>query len=375
MGDYASFLGLYKLFKKHCPDAQFSVLSRHPDDNFSNQFDVETLLNLDHSCKPESNGRIFNGFNEGDKQDHLHEIFHKMSRCDLLVLGNGRLFVDISLDFMAGPLSYFCILVMLAKFLNKPVVLYSVTLVQPRTEYGKKCLKFILQNAAKIIVREQFSALVAKQYIFDTEKVEVLPDIAFALDESDASGCGMPFEVDKNSMGVNFRGVSFSNAVGAEQLAKMTNRVTVLLDSTDKKLVFCNQGTYDIDSDITDDRKINQRVFQQLKPAHQTRCTLSNVKLSLANILYLYQKLDYLFTTRRHGFILSLTQATRSSLVCDEDNTAVMEESIPIRELYIRDGAPFIDPRVDFSRIEKYVSRLGSAVEAYPEKICEPLLR
>ncbi len=373
LGDYASFLGLYKLFKRYDSETQFTVLSRHPDDGFASQFDVGTLLNLDHSCKEKSRGRIFRGFNEGDSENHLHEIYLKMSECDLLILGNGRLFVDISLDFMSGPLSYFCVLVLLAKFLNKPVVLSSITLVHPETQYGRKCLKFILQNAAKIIVREQYSALVAKEYISENQKLEILPDVAFALDTSDASATGMPFEVGKNGLGVNFRGVSYTNVASEEQVAAMSNKVSLLLGSTDKTVVFCSQGTYDIDGDITDDRVINRRVYQNLAPMHRSRCFFNDTKLTLANMLFLYQKLDHLFTTRRHGFILALTQDTSSSLICSENNTSVVNESIPVRELYIREVSPLVDPCVRFSQVKKYITQLRDKVQAYPEKICESL--
>jgi len=92
-------------------------------------------------------------------------------------------------------------------------------------------------------------------------------------------------------------------------------------------------------------------------------------------MLFLYQKLDYLFTTRRHGFILALTQGTSSSLICNESNTSVVNESIPVRELYIQDAAPLVDPCVCFTRIERYMTHLRNEVQNYPEKICEPLFQ
>ncbi len=153
----------------------------------------------------------------------------------------------------------------------------------------------------------------------------------------------------------------------------MSSKVSLLLGSTDRSVVFCSQGTYDIDCDITDDRVINRRVYQNLAPMLRSRCIFSDAKLTLANMLFLYQRLDHLFTTRRHGFILALTQGTSSSLICSENNTSVVNESIPVRELYIREAAPLVDPCVRFSQVEKYIIQLRDKVQTYPEKICESL--
>lgn len=334
LGDYASFLGLYKTIRSRDPGAKFTVLSRHPEDQFGSQFNVNVLLNLDHSSKAASLGRVFNGLNEGDDNEHIVRILRQLSQADALVLGNGRLFVDIALGFMRGPLNYFALLVVLARFLNKPVILSSVTLVHPETDSGKDLLGLILGNADLVVVREQSSADVAYQYIANRSKVIVLPDIAFALSPADADMVNVPKEFE-GAIGVNFRGVNYTKSIDMESENSIKRRIMRLIDRTDLDVVFCHQCTYDIDEPTTDDRYINKMIYESLPKPYQARCHMFYEKWTLAQVLGQYAVLQYLFTERRHGFIMSLTQGTIASLICREKNTLAMSETIPIRELFL----------------------------------------
>jgi polysaccharide pyruvyl transferase WcaK-like protein len=364
LGDYASFLGLYKLLKTKCPETQFTVLSRHPKDNFAQQFDVETILNLDHSNKEKSIGRFFNGFNEGDTSDHLNIIREKLLISDCLIIGNGRLFVDISIGYMRGPLSYFASLITLAKFLNKPVVLNSITLVEPSTDGGKEILNFILKNSTLVIVREESSALVAYDYIKDKNKVKILPDIAFAVTLEDGTITDVP-EVFNESIGINLRGVNYSN-VGQENFLKRNiTKIENLLDSTDRDLVFCHQSTYDVDSKITDDRYVNKLIYDGLPTLYKKRCHIFNEKWTLAQTLGQYAKLSYLYTERRHGFILSLTQGTPSTLICHEKNTEVVKETVPIEDFFISPTQKFDYSESRIYDLENVLSKIRKDLPQY----------
>lgn len=366
LGDYASFLGLYKIIRSKHPNSEFVVLSRHPGDEFVNQFDVKALLNLDHASKKASIGRIFNGLNEGDDNKHMVEIFQRLSKSDFLVIGNGRLFVDIALGFMRGPLNYFALLVILARFLNKPIILSSVTLVHPKTELGKELLGLILKNASLIIVREQSSAEVAYQYITNRSKVRVLPDIAFALTPEDAELQRVPNEFN-GSIGVNFRGVNYANAIESEDEKNITQRITKLLDTTERDLVFCHQCTYDIDSNITDDRYINRKIYNSLPKSHKTRCHIFDNKWTLAETLGQYSKMHYLFTERRHGFILSLTQGTGASLICNEENSRAVMETVPLKKHFIFSSDDLCPADYDCNEIAKITCEIRKSLPEYEE--------
>lgn len=370
LGDYASFAALKSLFAQQDVKAKFSVLTRHPDDQFGREFDVEVLMNLDHASKAASLGRVFNGFNEGDETAHVRRIGETLGRADALLLGNGRLFIDLCLDFMRGPLNYFFQLVCLAKYLGKPVILYSVTLVEPDTEDGKTLLGFILRNSDKIIVREHSSLKVAERYVATRDKLVCLPDIAFALDRGDADAHGLPDGVPEGALGVGFRGVNYASEAGADAFAGMVESVRGLLDTYDRPVVFCQQQTYDVDSSVTDDRAVHRRIVQALPHAYRQRCVVYEQKISLANTLALYQKICHLFTMRRHGFILALTQGVPATLLCEEVNTRVVEETVPLAELFVGLGQPLNLPAAAVTaKLPALVAAVRERLTAYPGEI------
>ena len=104
LGDHGSLEVFQRDLKKLDPSSEIVVLSRHPDAEFDETYNVRSILNLDHKSKAESIGRWFNGLNPGDDTGHLKKIWEELASSDLLVIGNGRLFVDI-----AGATSLFCV--------------------------------------------------------------------------------------------------------------------------------------------------------------------------------------------------------------------------------------------------------------------------
>jgi len=368
LGDYASFLALYKLIKQRLPSSTFSVLSRHTNDQFGDEFDVETIMNMDHSSKRAAQGRIFNGFNELDQSEHLQAMLAELSGSDCLIFGNGRLFVDISLGFMSGPLNYFALLTILARFLGKPIVLSSVTLVHPTSDEGKELLGFILKNADLLLVREHSSAEVARHYIENTDKLFVVPDVAFAVTKADATTEGLP-EIPKGAIGVNFRGINYADSSGDAQFHRLAKKVMRLIDSENAPIVFCHQCTYDVDSSITDDRHANQMVYDSLPESYQKRCLISWNKWSLAQTLGIYSKLEHLYTERRHGFILSLSQGTPASLICNEKNTAVVSESVPLKGAFLGPEDHLDRAHYSHGMIEEILTNLRLQLDEYPSRI------
>ena len=364
LGDYASFLGLYKLIKSENPEAQFTVLSRHPNDLFSQQFDVRTIINLDHANKNESLERFFRGFNEDDTNEHLLKIIQELINCDCLLIGNGRLFIDIAIGYMYGPLNYFATLILLARFLNKPVVLISVSLVEPSTNIGKQILKFIIQNSTLIIVREESSSKIAKMYTKKNDKVKILPDIAFAITDKDASFKDIP-DVFNDGIGINFRGVNYNKDLNKALVKKNVEKVINLIDATDRNIVFCHQSTYDVDSELTDDRYVNKTIFDLLPKFYKERCHIFNNRWSLAQTLGQYSKLAHLFTERRHGFILSLTQSTSSTLICNEENTEIVKETIPNQIFYISDSEELLINNISTPNFDKILKNIRLDLPKY----------
>ena len=373
LGDYASLLGLKNLFSAEGLEPEFVVLSRHPDDGFSKQVGVKTILNFDYPSKELSMGNIFRGFNENDSVDHLQDIYTHLCNSDALLIGNGRLFIDITLDFMRGPLSYFVLLVTLAKMIGKPVIVFSMTLVEPETKEGREHLAFILQNASLVLIREVSSKNVADKYVENSEKIYVLPDVAFALTRDDAGGDDIEY-ADNNSIAINIRGINYDNQVNREKVLVYAKSLESILDRNDVSLLFCSQMTYDVDSKWTDDRHANRVVLGHMSDRHQGRCHLIDRRLTLQETLRLYQSISGVVTSRRHGFIMGLTQACRCMLVCEEKNTKVLNETIPIPELYFNDFSEFNSEKLqNYPDVGAVTDKLKAVLQKYPQLITQTI--
>ncbi|WP_350976659.1 polysaccharide pyruvyl transferase family protein [Shewanella sp. AC34-MNA-CIBAN-0136] len=369
LGDYASFLGLQNILGD---SYNFTVLSRHVDDSFSQEFNVSCIKNLDHETKNKSIGRMFNGFNSGDDNQHLINIYNEMIRSDAVLFGNGRLFVDISLDFMTGPLSYFSIIVILAKFMNKPIILYSVSLVHPKTENGKKHLKMILDNSNAVIVREISSAETASKYMSDSRKISILPDIAFSLPVI-GSQESIDFLLPDEFIVVNFRGLDFTSELSIKKIKDNANKVISLIERYQTKVIFISQCNYNVDNDLTDDRETNRKVYIEMPSKYQSQCLLVEDELSLKETLTIYKNATHTFTYRRHGFILALTQQTTASLICNEDNTKFVKDSISDPRFYLDDKSEFIIPTIDRVELARELTVMKVKCNQYKsiiENIC-----
>lgn len=380
LGDYASLKGLMKVLTGAGIQPDVTVLSRHPEDGFAEQLGVKVLRNLDHSSKEASRSRVFNGFNEGDDQAHLERIHEALANSDALVLGNGRLFVDIALGFYSGPLPYFALLVSLARFMNKPIIIYSMSLVEPVTDAGKEHLRFLLANADLVVVREASSWQVARKHLSDMEKVKVLPDVAFALDAGDAGNDDLLPSVWRGQtirpVAINFRTVNFDKLASEKDYLHLAGNITEWLQRyPERQLVMVPQATYNVDTPDTDDRVANQRVFASLPPYMQQRVHVVTEKPTLSQMLRLYQCVDGLFSARRHGFIMALTQGTPAGLFCHEKNTDYLRESLAFDALYLDgDELPAPDlggvPQTVWQQVEQARQQTHAYASMFTDVLC-----
>lgn len=326
LGDYASWLGLQKLLNQEFGHVEFTVLSRHPDDPFADFSGAEMLKNFDFDSRNESEGKFFRGFNIGDDQEHLIRINAALSRVDCLVIGNGRLFLDFAGGYFRGPLQYFALLVVLAKVRGIPVILSSVTLVRLASTWGKAVLRFILSNASLVLVREESSAVVARELLDVADHVFVAPDVALAVRPGDASACEFSKQAH-GSIAVNFKGVHESRRTDVGDYSSIAHSLKSLSD-LGRPLVFVNQCTYSTDSELTNDAWVAEQIISNLPKEMRRSAIVAPEDLSLSEVLHLYQGCEFLVTERRHGFLLGLTQGCPSALVGTETNSLVVSETL-----------------------------------------------
>ena len=194
IGDEAGFLSLVRIFEEGIGKCEFVALARHPSEKFKKDFRIKTIKNLDHASKEKAYGRFFNGFNFGDDTKHLELIKKELETSDLILIGPGRDLHDqgalhgieknIAPNFFQGVMSYYAIIVTLAKFFNIPVIIFSESLIPLITDFGTSQLKFLIENSLYCLFREKNSMNILKENNILKNNCHIVGDIAFYLDKT-----------------------------------------------------------------------------------------------------------------------------------------------------------------------------------------------
>ncbi len=318
LGDHASLVVFGDSLRKKLPDVRITHLSRHPDKEFDALYNVTSIKNLDHETRAASEGRWFNGLNPGDITTHLGEIRKELESCNLVVFGSGRLFVDISLDLFRGPLPYFALLTTLAKFFQKPIMVFGMTIVPCETEIGGKLTKFIVSNADAITVREEQSKIELKKLGIPAERVTVLYDPALGLEYRDRKQEGMSI-LKKEGIQLSMDNlVAFSvrslhtvllgrvhedESRFFKDLAQLCDNV---IDTLDVDILFVAQQTYGVDTSLEDDRNTAFAVREKMR--QKARAHVLRGEYNVEQTLALYQTSEFLISMRRHALAFAFTQ-------------------------------------------------------------------
>lgn len=294
------------------PDLEITLLARHPNKAFDELYGVKSIKNLDHNNKEESIGRWFNGLNPGDPTGDLKTIWGEIEESDLLIIG-GEPFLEISLGFYRGLAPYAALLVTLAKFLEKPVMIFGIHMGRPlETELGIELTKFCVSNADLVTVREDYSIKALKDLGISDRNIVALADPAFGLNPTESKEMGQTildtegilFKSDK-VIGITFRHMYWKWSASEWDLYSsiLADVYDYLIEELGVDLLFIPNCTYDIDNKYEDDRPAAEETVEKMKHkehAHQIRN-----KYNLIETLSLYRHIDMMFSNRRHCLIFA----------------------------------------------------------------------
>jgi polysaccharide pyruvyl transferase WcaK-like protein len=334
LGDYAMLYVLKEGLEKS-GSVKITLLSRHPEKPVDDFKDISLIKNLDFNTKKESIGKWFRGFNKGDDSSHLHRIYKELLEADALVIGGGRLLIDITLNFMRGPLFYYFILVLLAKFLGKPIIVYAMTIEKPFTEEGRNFLRFIIENASLVTLREVQSLETLRELCIDTTNVHVYPDPAFALPSvSDAEGKKIFLSENiplGNCIGVNLR-FSFVQTTfdSSDILRYFASFCDMLFEKFSLPIVFIPQMYYGIDNPYYDDRNLHKEVREMCR--YKEAMYVLSGRYTLRQTLSIYKNIKALFSMRRHGVIFAATQGVPVYGVVSENNISYALDALNLEK-------------------------------------------
>ncbi len=317
IGDYGILKVLLDGLRKELDEPLKVInLTRHIDKDFDKEFDVYSIMNLDHKNKQSSIGRWFNGLNPNDNTDHLVRIRKEMESADLLIIP-GPMLYDISFAFLRGPIPYYALMTILCKFFNVPLMIYGLSIFEHKTEIAKEVVRFIVSNAQAITVREPSSKSYLQQIGIDEDRIVVLPDPALGLESlTDVTQAKSFFTNNKiKSDGKELIIVSprHFNWLWNEQDSKRFYTLWAglcdrMVAGFSAHLIFVPQATYNVDTEVTDDRVVNRRIVKMMK--HKFSATIIENKCTLEQLLGLYRISSFVVAMRRHALVFAASQET-----------------------------------------------------------------
>lgn len=326
LGDHGMLSVFLKELKEKEKKIKITVLSRHPDKKFDEDYGVHSIQNLDHRTRKESIDRWFNGLNENDEMSHILKLKKELESADLLMIGGGRLLIDKTFGFLRGPLSYYSLLVLLAKFHNVPIMIFAMTIVPIKSQQGIEHLKFILNNSKIITVRDEESKKYLKKIKIDQKKIFVIPDPAYGLNIKEKINKSVKNKInyEEKKIGLNFRISNLNSKTSKNKISLFSKFCDELISKTNSQIMLIPQMTYNVDG-IDDDRILHNQIKEKM--VNKSKVSVITNELNVKEILEVYKRCSMVFSMRRHGLIFAATQNIPIFSIYAEKNTeAVMKE-------------------------------------------------
>ena len=154
---------------------QPSVVCRHPAE-LRARYGIDALQNLDHPADA-PRGHWFYGFNPGQPRDHIERIRQTIADCDLLVIGGGNLLLDVTHDWLRGPIAWHAFSSELARIHQVPYALFANTLGPFRTDWGRLRSAHVVRGAASVSVRDADGTVLARDFARAHSPHEFAPPI------------------------------------------------------------------------------------------------------------------------------------------------------------------------------------------------------
>lgn len=317
VGDEASLIGLHKLLHLAGHSPEILILTRPSAQRLTSIPHAQYVENFEYVSAQDANGRGFRGLDSPNEVHALEETIEAIREADVLAFGNGVLFRDIVLGTFRGPLSMYVALAGLAIAALKPVVAFSVTLVEPRTQAGRHLFRILLSTMSTMSVRDDESKHIAVKYGMSPKHVIVCPDFAYAIERRDL---GIDNCADERDITLfNFRDPkthglepAMSNEVATSNAANLLRRFSHM----NRGLVA--SAAYDIEP-VANDNVFHDRV-------HSVEPSTPVIRLSPHSLRTFVNAIDgtrALVTERRHGFIVAAsTRACPAILLGTAPNNA-----------------------------------------------------
>jgi len=340
LSDDAMFTVFCRELHRNIPELEITLLARHPSPELDITYGLRSIPNLDHQSKEASLGRWFQGLNPGDSTDHLREIWDRLQESDLLVIG-GEPFIDISLGLYRGPAPYAVLLMTLARFLNKPVMINGIHIGRSlSTETGRELTRYCVSNADLVTIREEQTRPILERIgIEDTSHIVTLSDPAYGLDPIPGSEKGRSILREEGIspqsdrlVGVTFRHMywKWDGPTWERYSAKVADICDYLIETFGADVLFVPHDTYTAGDKYESDLPAHSDIVAKIRNAERVHQIRS--RLSVEDTLALFPLFDMTFSNRRHTLIFSALHDTVGLGVGEELHVQVTMEELGIGE-------------------------------------------
>jgi polysaccharide pyruvyl transferase WcaK-like protein len=309
-GDDAMLLSLAENLPQRIPGVEFTVLCRHPEE-LTKRYGIAAIHNLDHPAWVEPRGYWFYGFNENQPREHIERLRQTIAGADLLIIGGGNLLLDITDDWLRGPIAWHWFSSEIARIYQVPYMIFANSVGPFRTEWGRARSAHILRNAAAITLRDDESVKLVVELGIARDRIRLLPDPALTVKADERAAGEILSEIDRRfftdglKIAVSVRDLSWQlDASGVERyLAAFQELCDRSVEAFNASVLFIPQCSYEHGSPAEDDRSVARRVAGGMR--HRERAVVLDGQYRAEAIMGLYRHIDLAVTTRLHGAVFS----------------------------------------------------------------------
>lgn len=310
-GDDLPLVIMCRNLSKHFPGKhmEFIVLTRHPSEWEAGKYGVKQVKNLEFESREEAVDKWFYGLNEHDDTSRLVSVRELIGSADLLILGAGNFFVDITIGLFRGPIPKFALYTLIARMHQVPVMLYGISAGPVSSDYGRELSKWLTEVADVVTVRDRDSETLLREVLHAKKIISVLPDSTLGgrlvlpskskiLEKENIS----PKQRKFFALGLRDLNVVLERDRAEQawsQLAAFLNDI-----GRDHDLLFIPQSTYPFD----DDRKTAEKLAELLHP--EVTCHIIRNRYHPEELMGLYSLAEATLAIRLHAAVFSVIAGT-----------------------------------------------------------------
>ena len=157
IGSTGDEAGLSALVSALEGEAEFTVMTRRPSEEYEKVYGVKTYRKLEYISREKAAGRNLRGFN-GDESPHtVVALLHLLSCADLLILGPGDFLNEDCVRMMRGALPEMYTMAWMAQWVGCPVMIFAASGRVLSKTYAQLGAEWLLDTADVVTFRDRLT--------------------------------------------------------------------------------------------------------------------------------------------------------------------------------------------------------------------------